>query len=472
VSLQELVYLSLREAAEQMRQRRLSPVELTSAVVARTVALEPDVHAYITPLFDTAVAAARQAEQEIMDGQYRGPLHGIPIALKDNYWTQGVRTTAGSKILGDFVPTEDGTVVARLRAAGAIFTGKCNMHELALGGTTVNPHYGTTHNPWGLDRIPGGSSGGSAAAVAAGFCLAATGTDTTGSIRAPAAYCGLVGLKPTYGRVSLYGIVPLAWSLDHAGPLTHTVEDAALFLNAIAGYDSQDPASANAPAHDFAAGLGGSIRGVRLGVPRGYFYEPIDPEVGAALETALGVLRDLGAEIQEVSFPSGASALDIYPFIHRPEAASFQEDYIRAQPEDYGADIRPSVELGALVLATDYLRAQRLRRAMRQELEGVLTRVDALVTPTTRAPASPIGRPFTQLGGQPASGTLINTGNTVAFNLTGSPALAVPCGLSADGMPLGLQLVGRAWDETTLLRIGAAYQQATTWHLQQPRLPE
>jgi aspartyl-tRNA(Asn)/glutamyl-tRNA(Gln) amidotransferase subunit A len=471
VSLQDLVYLSLREAAEQIRQRQLSPVELMSAVRARTEALEPDVHAYITLLLDAAAAAAHQAEQEIMGGHYRGPLHGIPIALKDNYWTRGVRTTAGSKILGDFVPSEDGSVVASLREAGAVFTGKCNMHELALGGTTVNPHYGTTHNPWGLDRIPGGSSGGSAAAVAAGFCLAATGTDTTGSIRAPASYCGLVGLKPTYGRVSLYGIVPLAWSMDHAGPLTRTVEDAALFMNAIAGYDPNDPTSANVSAPDFTAGLGDSLRGVRLGVPRDYFYAPLDPEVGAAVETALGVLRDLGAEVQEVSFPSGAWAIDIYPFIHRPEAASFQEDYIRAQPEDYGADIRPGVELGALVLATDYLRAQRLRRAMRQELEGVLTRVDALVTPCTRAPASPIGRPFAELGGQPASGTLINTGNTVAFNMTGSPALAVPCGLSSDGMPLGLQLVGRAWEESTLLRIGAAYQQGTTWHQQRPRLP-
>src|SRR3954469_9538653 len=470
MSVQDLVYLSLREAAEQVQERSVSPVELTAAVLARTEALEPQVHAYITPMFDEAAAAARQAEQEIMAGRYRGPLHGIPIALKDNYWTAGVRTTAGSKILADFVPPEDGTVVARLRAAGAVITGKCNMHELALGGTTVNPHYGTTHNPWGLDRIPGGSSGGSAAAVAAGFCYAATGTDTTGSIRAPAAYCALAGIKPTFGRVSIYGIVPLSWSMDHAGPLTRTIDDAALVLNAIAGYDPNDLTSANVPVADFTPARGGSLRGLRLGVPRAYFYEPLDPEVGAAVETALRVLQDLGADLEEVSFPSGAQALDIYPFIQRPEVASFLERYIRTQPDDYGADVRPSVQLGSVVLATDYLRAQRLRTAMRQELDTILTRVDAIVTPSTRAPASPIGRPFTEVGGQPASGTLINTGNTVAFNLTGSPALSVPCGFSSEGLPLGLQVVGRAWEEATLLEIGAAYQQATSWHREHPRL--
>ncbi len=445
-------------------------MELTAAVLARTSAFEPQVHAYITPLLDEAAAAARQAEREIMSGRYRGPLHGIPIALKDNYWTAGVRTTAGAKIFADFTPPENGTVVARLREAGAIFTGKCNMHELALGGTTVNPHYGTTHNPWGLDRIPGGSSGGSAAATAAGFCFAATGTDTTGSIRAPASYCNLTGLKPTFGRVSIYGIVPLSWSMDHAGPLTRTVEDAALFMNAIAGHDPKDPTSADVPVPDFTAGLDAPLRGLRLGVPRAYFFEPLDPEIGAAVETALGVLRDLGAEVEEVSFPSGAQALDIYPFVQRPEAASFQEDYIRTQPEDYGADVRPSVELGGIILAVDYLRGQRLRTAMRQELDALLSRVDALVTPSTRAVASPIGRPFTEVGGQPTSGTLINTGNTVAFNLTGSPALSVPCGFSSDGLPFGMQLAGRAWDEATLLRIGAAYQGATSWHEQHPRL--
>ncbi len=237
---EELIYLSLREAADRLRQRALSPVALLDAMVARTAAVEPRLNAYVRPMFDQARAEAEAAEREIAAGQYRGPLHGIPVALKDNYWTRGVTTAAGAKLLADFVPPEDGAVVAKLRAAGAIISGKTNMHELAIGGSTTNPHYGPTHNPWRLDCIPGGSSGGSAAAVAAGCCFAATGTDTAGSVREPAAYCGLVGIKPTYGRVSIRGIVPLSWSLDHAGPLTRTVEDGALVLQAIAGYDPQD----------------------------------------------------------------------------------------------------------------------------------------------------------------------------------------------------------------------------------------
>jgi aspartyl-tRNA(Asn)/glutamyl-tRNA(Gln) amidotransferase subunit A len=469
MSAQELVYLSLREAADLVRQRQVSPVELLDAVLARTEALEPRLNVYITPMFEQARAAAREAEREILAGRYRGPLHGIPIALKDNYWTQGVRTTAGSKFLAEFVPPEDGTVVAKLRAAGAVITGKCNMHELAIGGSTTNPHYGATHNPWRLGRIPGGSSGGSTAAVAAGLCYAATGTDTAGSIRQPAAYCGIVGLKGTYGRVSIYGIVPLSWSLDHAGPFARTVEDVALVMNAIAGYDPKDVTSANVPLPDFTADLNAGLAGLRLGVPRAYFYEQLDPEVRAAVEAALGVLRDLGASIEEVSFPSAPQALILYPFLSRPEAASFQERFLRTRPDDYG-DVRPNVELGELVLATDYLRAQRLRTAMRQELEALLTRVDALITPTTRTTAHPIGQPFTQVEGRPITVFNLYVGLTVPFDLTGSPALSVPCGFSSEGLPIGLQIVGRAWDEATVLRIGAAYERATPWHQRHPML--
>ena len=468
MSLQELAYLSLREAADLVRQRSVSPVELTQAVLARTAALEPQINAYITPTFDEAMAAAREAERELAAGQYRGPLHGIPVALKDNFWTRGVRTTAGAKLLADFVPAEDGTVVAKLRAAGAVLTGKCNMHELALGGTTTNVHYGATHNPWKLGYIPGGSSGGSAAAVAAGFCYAAMGSDTIGSIRAPAAYCGIVGLMGTYGRVSLRGIVPLAWSLDHAGPMARTVEDTALVMNAVAGYDPDDQTSADVPVPDFTTRLAEGLRGVRLGVPRTWFFDPIEPELGAAVDTAIGVLRDLGATVEEVTVRSGADAPVVYPFIHRPEAASFQEEFMRTRPQDYG-DVRPGVELGEIILATDYLRAQRLRTAMRQEVQQVLSRVDALVLPTTRAAAHPINRPINEIGGRrlPAS---VSTANTMLFNLTGSPALSVPCGFSPEGLPYGLQFVGRAWDEVTVLRIGAAYERATPWHERRPSL--
>ena len=469
MSAEALAFLPLREAADRLRRREVSPVEVLEAVLERTAAVDPRLHAYVTPTFDAAREEARAAEQEIAGGHYRGPLHGIPIALKDNYWTRGVATAAGSKVLADFVPAEDGTVVARLRAAGAVITGKTNMHELAVGGSTTNPHYGPTHNPWRLDRIPGGSSGGSAAAVAAGLCYAATGTDTAGSIREPAAYCGLAGIKPTYGRVSIHGIVPLSWSLDHAGPLARTVEDAALVLNAIAGHDPRDLCSANEPVPDFAARLGAGLRGVGLGVPRPYFYEQLDPEVAAAVEAAIGVLRDLGASVEELSFPSAPLGLVLFPFISRPEAASFQERLLRTRADEYG-DVRPQVELGEVVLATDYLRAQRLRTAMRQELEGLLGRVDALVTPTTRSVAHPIGRPFAEVAGQPATPFTLWVGLTVPFDLTGSPAISVPCGFSTDGLPIGLQLVGRAWDEATILRIAAAYERATPWHERHPPL--
>jgi aspartyl-tRNA(Asn)/glutamyl-tRNA(Gln) amidotransferase subunit A len=470
VSDEELIYLSLREAAERLRERALSPVELLEAVEARTRAVEPRLNAYVRPTFEEARAEARVAEREIAAGQYRGPLHGIPVALKDNYWTRGVTTAAGAKLLADFVPPEDGTVVAKLRAAGAVITGKTNMHELAIGGSTTNPHYGPTHNPWLLDCIPGGSSGGSAAAVAAGLCFAATGSDTAGSIREPASYCGLVGIKPTYGRVSIRGIVPLSWSLDHAGPLTRTVEDCALVLQAIAGYDPQDQCSADVPVPDFTADLGRGVRGLRLGVPRPYFFDHLDPEIAATTETAIGVLRDLGASVQEVTFERAAWAPALFPVISRPEAASFQEELLRTRPDEYG-DVRVQVELGKLVLATDYLRAQRLRTALRQELEGLLTRVDALVTPTTRTVAHPIGQPFTEVAGRPVPNTsYLWVGLTVPFDLTGTPAVSVPCGFAANGLPMGLQIAGRAWDEATILRIAAAYEAATPWHDRHPSL--
>ncbi|HEY7062520.1 MAG TPA: amidase [Chloroflexota bacterium] len=467
---EDLIYLSLREATDRLRARALSPVELLEAVQARTTRVEPRLNAYVRPMFDEAREAARAAEQEIAAGQYRGPLHGIPVALKDNYWTRGVTTAAGAKLLADFVPPEDGAVVAKLRAAGAIITGKTNMHELAIGGSTTNPHYGPTHNPWRLDCIPGGSSGGSAAAVAAGCCFMGTGTDTAGSIREPASYCGLVGIKPTYGRVSIRGIVPLSWSLDHAGPLTRTVEDGALVLQAIAGYDPADLCSADVPVPDFSADLGKGLRGLRLGVPRGYFFDQLDAELATTVDAAIGVLRDLGASVEEVAFERAAWGPALFPVISRPEAASFQEELLRTRPDDYG-DVRVQVELGKLVLATDYLRAQRLRTAMRQELEGIFSRVDAIVTPTTRTVAHPIGQPFTEVAGRPVPNTsFLWVGLTVPFDLTGTPAVSVPCGFAANGLPIGLQVAGRAWSEAAILRIAAAYEAATPWHEQHPSL--
>ena len=465
----EIFYLSLRQVSNRIAARELSPVEVLNAIVERTDAVEGHVHAYITPTLDRAMEDARQAEREIAAGQYRGPLHGVPIGLKDNYWTEGVRTTAGSKLLADFVPTEDGTAVSKLRAGGAVITGKLNMHELAIGGTTTNPHYGATRNPWALDRIPGGSSGGSAAAVAAGFCYAALGTDTVASVRHPACLCGLVGLKATFGRVSVFGTVPLAWSLDHVGPITRTVEDAAIVLNVIAGYDPRDTGSANVEVPDFTGGLKGDLAGVRIGLPREHFFEPVDPEVRDAVETAIGVLRDLGATVRDIEFPGASQATAIFPFLSRPEAASFQADFLRERSDDYG-DVRWNVELGEMMLATDYIRAQRLRTAMRQEFEGIMQDVDALVVPTCRAVAFPIDAPFADVDGQPITPFELLAGLTAPFSLTGSPAISVPCGFNSEGLPIGMQVVGRAWDEAAILRIAAAYEGRTPWSNQHPVL--
>jgi len=466
----DLTYLSLREAAERVRRRDLSPLELLDAVVARAEALEPAINAYVTATFDQARADAQRAEQEIAAGQYRGPLHGIPIAHKDNCWTRGVRTTASSKALADFVPDEDATVVTRLQAAGAVVTGKLNMHELALGATTLTSWVGPTHNPWGLDRMPGGSSGGSAAAVAAGYCYAATGTDTAGSIRIPAAYCGTVGLKPTYGRVSIYGVVPFAWTMDHVGPLTRTVEDAALVLKVIAGYDPRDRTSANVPVPDFAAGLGIDLRGLRLGVLALDPWEPIQPEVRAAVDDAGRVLRDLGASLETVHFGGIAQAGGIGAFVARAEAAACHERLLRTRGDDFSAEIRRKLELGSLGFSIDYLRAQRLRAALCDDLAALLGGVDALVMPTTRTTAGLIATTPSEESGEAGAEVDVFTTFTLPFDLTGSPALSVPCGFSAEGLPIGLQIVGRAWEDATVLRIGAAYERSTPWHERHPSL--
>jgi aspartyl-tRNA(Asn)/glutamyl-tRNA(Gln) amidotransferase subunit A len=462
-------YLSLREVSDRLADRQLSPVELLNALIDRTTTVEPKVRAYITTMFDSAMEEALAAERDIGAGRWRGPLHGVPIALKDNFWTRGVRTTAGSKVLSDFVPAEDGTVVTKLRAAGAVIVGKTNMHEWAIGGTTTNPHYGATHNPWALDRIPGGSSGGSAAAVAAGLCYAALGTDTVASIRAPASCCGVVGVKGTFGRVSLHGVVPLSWSLDHAGPIARTVEDTALVLSVISGYDPKDVGSTNVDVPNYAPPLQEDLRGVRIGVPRSYFFDRVDREVLGAVGVAIGVLRELGAVVDDVDFPGAPRALVLFPFLSRPEAASFQGEFLRTRGEDYG-DVRWNVELGELILATDYIRAQRLRTAMRQELDGVFEQVDALVTPSTRTVAHPIGKPWSEVDGQPIDPFDLAVGPTAPFTLTGSPALSVPCGFNSEGLPIGMQIVGRAWQESTILRIAAAYQCATSWHDRHPAL--
>ena len=391
----------------------------------------------------------------------------MPIGLKDLYDTAGIRTAGGAKILADRVPETDSTVARKLRDAGAVLLGKLNTHELAFGVTTNNPHFGATHNPWNLDAIPGGSSGGSGAAIAAGLAAATTGTDTGGSIRIPASLCGCVGLKPTYGRVSKAGVLPLSWLLDTAGPITRTVEDAAVMLQAMAGYDPDDFSTVPVPVDDYLAQLGEGVRGLRLGVPRAYFYDRLDEDVRSAVEQALDLLRGLGAELREVEVPDfGAMTLPGFGVVVA-ELLELYGQELRTRPQDFGADVAGILQQGApdgVGLAA----ALRMMYGLTQAMRRVLTEVDALVTPTTPVPAMSIGQEVVEYGGaqEPVIFALIRC--TFPFNVTRLPALSVPCGFTRANLPIGLQIAGRPFDEATVLRIGHAYQRATDWHERQP----
>jgi aspartyl-tRNA(Asn)/glutamyl-tRNA(Gln) amidotransferase subunit A len=456
-----LTRLSIAEAGDLLRRRALSPVELTRAYLDRIRRLDGDLLAYITVLQDEALAAAAAVEREIARGEDRGPLHGIPIALKDLVMTRGVRTTCGSRILRDWVPDVDATVARRLADAGALLLGKLNMHEFAYGPTGVNSHYGTSRNPWDRHRIPGGSSSGSGVAVAAGLCAGALGTDTGGSVRIPAALCGIVGLKPTYGRVSRAGVIPLAWSLDHVGPMTRTVTDAALLLQVLAGRDPADPSTPAVPVPDYCRALQGGVRGLRLGVPKDLFFERLDPEVRAAVAAAARSLEGLGAVVEEIPLPTIHHAGPASFAIIASEAMAYHEPYLRTRAGEYGEDVRARLTTGQFVLAHQYLKAQRARQVIRAEVDAVLTRVDALLFPTTPIPAPRLDEREVTVDGvtQDARWWLIRC--TRPINVTGHPALSVPCGLTAAGLPIGLQLVGRAFDEATLLRIGHAFESAS-----------
>jgi aspartyl-tRNA(Asn)/glutamyl-tRNA(Gln) amidotransferase subunit A len=450
--------LSLAEAGEQIRRRALSAVELTRAYLDRIGRLDGEFRAFITVLEQEALAAATAADQEIDRGGYRGPLHGIPVALKDLVMTRGVRTTCGARILRDWVPDTDATVALRLTRAGAILLGKLNMHEFAYGPTGINALYGTPRNPWGATRMPGGSSSGSAVAVAAGLAAGALGTDTGGSIRIPAAFCGIVGLKPTYGRVSRAGVIPLSWSLDHVGPMTRTVADAALMLQVLAGRDAADASSADVPVPDYQAALQGDLRGVRLGLPAEYFFAHLDPEVRDAVHASVGHLQAQGAAVEEVPLPriplAGAASFAIM----RAEATAYHEPYLKARAAEYGADVRGRLMTGQFILATQYLKAQRARQLLRAEVDAALGRVDALIAPAAPLPAPPLDTREVTVGGVTQDVRLWITRCTAPINVTGHPVLAVPCGLTTGRLPVGLQIIGRYFDEGTILRIGRAIE--------------
>jgi aspartyl-tRNA(Asn)/glutamyl-tRNA(Gln) amidotransferase subunit A len=460
------LHSSILELGERFRKRSLSPVELTKDCLARIAQLNPAIHAFITVSSDSALEQARQAEAEIARGDWRGPLHGIPLAVKDLIDTAGILSTAASALFKDRIPHEDAEVVSRLKNAGAVLLGKQNLHEFAYGGSSVVGYYGAVHNPWSLAHIAGGSSGGSAAAVSAGLGYGAIGTDTSGSIREPAALCGVVGLKPTYGRVSARGVIPLAPSLDHVGPIARTVEDVAVILEAIAGFDRNDPASRDVPAADYARALRQGPGALRIGVPRSFFYEDLDPEVAAATDNALRVLAAMAAEVREIELPVPTDRS-----LQSAEAYNYHAEFVARTPELYEPETLRRIESGRNLSAGDVLEQRNQLQNTRREIVDVFENVDVLVTPTTPVVAPTIAD-LLEDPDQLRARELVLLRNTRPFNIWGLPAISVPCGFTAAGLPMGLQISGPHWQEARVLQLAYAYEQATDWHLRQPLNPE
>jgi aspartyl-tRNA(Asn)/glutamyl-tRNA(Gln) amidotransferase subunit A len=446
---------SIVELAPKVRRREISPVELTRACLERIEKLNPALNAFITVTAESALAEARSAEEAIGRGEWRGPLHGIPIALKDLVDTAGVHTTAASRLFQNRVPSQDAEVVQRLRQAGAVILGKNNLHEFAYGGSSLVSFFGDVRNPRNTDHIAGGSSGGSAAAVAGGLCCAAIGTDTAGSVREPAALCGCVGLKPTYGRVSARGVIPLSWSLDHVGPLTATVADAALVLQAIAGYDALDICSVDVPVSDFVSALLEGTKNLRIGIPREFFYADLDHEVRGAVEFALSVIRTLVAEVREIRIEVPADRT-----VQAAESFAYHAENVRQIPELYQPETLRRIRSGEKISAAEYTQRRRELDEQRRRAREIFADVDLLVTPTTPIPAPAIaGLKKDPAALRPAELMLLR--NTRPFNVWGLPAISLPCGVTKTGLPIGLQIAGPAWREDWVLGLARAYEEAT-----------
>ena len=454
----DLCFLNVTELAPLLQARKISPVEIVQALLERIEALNGELIAYLHVSAEHALATAQAAEREIGAGGYSGPLHGIPVAYKDIYDVQGMPTTAGSKLMAGYVAVEDATVAARLRRAGAICLGKLNTIEFASGSMEV---FGTARNPWNTAMYPGGSSSGSGVALAAHMVPLATGSDTGGSIRNPASFCGIVGLKPTYGRVSRAGIIPLSWSLDHAGPMARTVADTALMLQAMAGPDRRDPSAAMQPVPAYRAALREDLRGVRLGVPSSYYFDDADPEVASAVRTAVTAMERLGATVQEVDLPHSGYGASASWAIAYTESFAFHRANFFARSRDYTHAFLHKITGAACLTGEERVTAQRVRQVITAEFLTALTEVDAIVTPTTVYPAYPIA------GSSPQAEM---HSLTRPVSLTGLPALALPCGFTSAGLPASVQIIGRAWEEGALLRIGHAYEQAAGWHMRRPPL--
>jgi aspartyl-tRNA(Asn)/glutamyl-tRNA(Gln) amidotransferase subunit A len=459
----DLALLSIREAADLVRGKKASPVELTQACLARIHRANGTLNAFITITEESALEQARAAEAELMQGKWRGPLHGIPIALKDLFDTSGVRTTAGSALFKDRVPTEDAEVVRRLKAAGAVLLGKTNMQEFAFGGASIVSHFGAVHNPWEPSHIAGGSSGGSSAALAAGLCYGSLGTDTAGSVRLPASHCAIVGLKPTYGLVSTRGVIPLSWSLDHVGPMARTVADTALLLQTIAGYDEKETTSERMTVPDYAQALHEKVSALRIGVPREFFFDGLHPEIATAMDQALSVLRKLTAEVRDVALAANTMET-LRDVVRAAEAYAYHREFVTRSPELYQPLTLKRIRAGAEVTTFAYIQGRRELAQVRRSAAKWIESVDVLVTPTLPILPPAISDPR-------ADDILPTVRNTSPFDVNGWPAISVPCGFSASGLPIGLQIIGPHGGESIVLQLAHAYEQATEWHKRRPALP-
>jgi aspartyl-tRNA(Asn)/glutamyl-tRNA(Gln) amidotransferase subunit A len=485
-----LFSLTLHEASEKLRKREVSSQELTEAVFRRIAQTDGTLRSYITVCRDAAIAHAKEADNRLSQGLAASPLLGIPIALKDNLLTRGLRTTCASRILDNFIPPYDATAVAKLRSAGAVITGKTNLDEFAMGSSAENSAFFTTRNPWHLERVPGGSSGGSAASVAADQCVAALGSDTGGSIRQPAAFCGIVGLKPTYGRVSRYGVIAFASSMDQVGPLTKDVRDSALLLEAISGHDRADSTSVKLPVPSYSKSLNGDIAGLRLGIPKEYFTAGLQPAVDQAVMLAIGQLEDRGAVVEEVSLPHTEYAVAVYYIIAPAEASSnlarydgmrygqraagrdLTETYMLTRAQGLGPEVKRRIMLGTYALSAGYydayyLKAQKVRTLIQRDFDAAFERCDAIITPTSPTTAFKISEKI-----QDPLQMYLSDICTISINLAGVPAISVPCGFDSEGLPIGMQVIGKRFDEATILRVAYAYEQETEWHRKKPSLSE
>jgi aspartyl-tRNA(Asn)/glutamyl-tRNA(Gln) amidotransferase subunit A len=456
----EILNFDVASLSEHLRTKQISPVEVTKAYLDRIARVDEKIRAYITVTADDALASAKQAEADIVAGNWRGPFHGVPIGLKDLLYTKGVLTTGGSKILADFRPGFDATTWARLKTQGAVMLGKLNLHEFAYGVTSSNPHWGVCRNPYGLDRIPGGSSGGSAAAIVARTAAATIGTDTGGSIRIPASLCGCVGLKPTWSRVSRYGVIPLAYTMDHVGPITRTVRDAALMLNVIAGHDPNDSTSSRELVPDYTATLNAGVKGMRIGIVRELMIG-LSADVAKSFKMAMRQLTDLGASVDEVSIPTLPSANVINSIVTFAEALEYHEEWIRMRPDDYGTDVRRLLESGMAITGVAYVRAQRARAKVLADALAAMEQFDVLAAPGSAITAPKIGESRLIGEGEERVDVVDKILRfTAPFDCTGQPALALPTGLGTDGLPLSMQIIGRPFDEPTVLRVSSAYEAA------------